>query len=44
MENGVDLAIEMPGLNTRDEIVLVDVIGNLAVDQVLELVGLGQVV
>jgi hypothetical protein len=44
MENGVDLTIEMAGLDALDEVVLVEIIGDFAIDQVLELVGLGQVV
>jgi hypothetical protein len=44
VEDGVDLAVVVPGLDARDEVVLVDVIGKVAVDQVPELVGPGQVV
>src|SRR5574343_302127 len=44
MQDGLDLAIVVPGLDTFDEILLIKVIGDFAVDQVLELVGLGQVV
>jgi hypothetical protein len=44
MQDGLDLAVEMAGLDALDEIVLVEVVGDLAIDQVLELVGLGQVV
>src|SRR5574343_1883611 len=44
MQDGLDLAVVMPGLDALDEIVLVEIIGDFAVDQVLELVGLGQVI
>ena len=44
MQDGLDLAVVMPGLDALDEIVLVEIVGDFAVDQVLELVGLGQVV
>ncbi len=44
MQDSLDLAIEMAGLDALDEIVLVEVVGDLAIDQVLELVGLGQVI
>ena len=44
MEDGVDLAVEMAGLDARDEVVLVEVIGDVAIDEIAELVGPGQVV
>src|SRR5574343_1899313 len=44
VQDGLDLAVVMTGLDAGNEILLVDVIGDVAIDQVLELVGLGQVV
>ncbi|MPN41607.1 hypothetical protein SDC9_189161 [bioreactor metagenome] len=44
VQDGFDLAVVMTGLDALDEIVLVEVVGDFAVDQVLELVGLGQVI
>src|SRR5574343_1078582 len=44
MEDGIDLAVEMPGLDAVDEIVLVEVIDNIATGQIPELAGRGQIV
>jgi hypothetical protein len=44
MENRIDLAVEMAGLDALDEVVLVEVIDDVAADQIPELVGFGQIV
>ena len=44
VEDGIDFAIEMAGLETLDEVFLVQVIDDLAIDQIPEFLGFGKVV
>lgn len=44
MQNGIDLAIKVTSLQTRQKVTLVKVIADLAIDQVMKLGGIGQVI
>ena len=44
MENGTDRAVEFARLHHLEEVGLVDVVGDLAIDEIAELVGPGEVV
>jgi hypothetical protein len=44
MQNGIDVTVEMASQQAIDELLLVEVIGDVAIDQVAELVGPCQVV
>ena len=44
MEDGGDVVVEVAVGEAREELVLVDVLGDLAVDEVRELVGARQIV
>ena len=44
MQDGIDLAVKIPGLQSRQEIALIEVIADLAINHVVELGGIGQVI
>ena len=44
MENRRDIAVKIPGQQAIEKILLIEIIGDLAIDQVAELVGAFQVV
>ena len=44
VEDGFDITIEVTGLDTGNEILLVDVIGDIAINQILEFFSLGEIV
>ena len=44
MQDGIDLAIKLTRMKTRQKVALVKVITDLAIDQIMELGGIGQVI
>ena len=44
MENGIDVAIKIARQQTLDELVFIEVVDDFAIDEIPELVRLGQVI